>query len=118
MRKRRLIMIVAVVAMAMGLMAPASAGGVTADKLDRAGWACGPAGPNGWTHCFSPAAEASSGAMTIRVMVFDVPGTSFLGPELLIHKDVYNQQPCMTEGGGEYTNLEPLIGIPYYACHR
>lgn len=118
MKKRRMIMMLAVVAMTMGLMAPASAGGLTADKLDDAGWSCVPAGPHGWVHCFSPAAEASAGSITIRVMVFDVPGDTFLGPELLIHEDVYNQQPCMTDGGAEYTYLEPLIGAPYYACHR
>ena len=91
--------------------------GHTADQLDKAGWACGPAGPHDWIHCFPPAARGNPS--TIQVKVFGVEGHPFLGTEILIHKDRYNGQPCMTDGGGPYEPLFPdPPNIPYYACHH
>jgi hypothetical protein len=43
----------------------------------------------------------------------------FTGTETLIRDDIFNDQPCPTEGG-EYTFLSDLgLGGPeYWACHR
>ena len=99
MRTRRLAMILAVVAMVMGVMAPASAakGGVnSADLMDK-GWDCSvdnfAAGGAG-VHCAKASILAFLGAeeagTTLHVMVFSSPADSrygsdevFLGTEIL-----------------------------------
>lgn len=96
----------------LGLFSVASAKGSAADQLENAGWGCEIAGPHGWLHCFGP-----GGGQTIRVKVFSADGDTFLGTELLIHASVYAGQPCATDGGAPYTDLQPALGIPYYACH-
>ncbi len=97
MTKRRMVMILAVVAMVMGVMAPASAakGGISSADLAAKGWDCSvdnfPAGAG--VHCakdsiidFLGAGEPGS---TLHVMVFSSPGDvrftpdTFLGSEIL-----------------------------------
>lgn len=94
------------------LFSGAAAQGNTADQLTDAGWSCAVFPPHGWTHCFSP-----GGGQTLRVKVFNASGDTFLGTELLIHANVYAGQPCATDGGDPYTDLLPIFGIPYFACH-
>jgi hypothetical protein len=113
MRKKLLFVVVLLVLLTTGVVA-ASAGGHNADQLTRAGWDCGPAGPNDWVHCTPPGTGASDA--TIVVKVFDVPGYPFLGTELLISVDLYRGQPCETDGGGPYHDLRP--DAPYFACHH
>jgi hypothetical protein len=118
-----MVMILAVVAMVMGVMAPAGAGGVTAEKLESTpAWSCEIAGPHGWNHCFN---QKNGNGKVIQVRIFgDLDGgwevgDPLLGTEILIHESVYNGQPCSTDGGGEYAYLgsgPPFI--PYYACHH
>ena len=92
-------------------------GGHTSAQLENAGCACGNAGPHNWVHCFPPAKRGNPA--TIQVKVFGVPGDPFLGTEILIHRDIYNGQPCPTDGGGPYEPLFPQPpNIPYYACHH
>ncbi len=96
--------------------------GHTSDQLVNAGWTCVPAGPSSWTHCFSPSVDFpddlfSGNRKTLQVKVFGVEGSPFLGTELLIHSDLYNdnEPPCAQDGGGAY---DPLAGTPYMACHH
>lgn len=94
------------------LAGPAAANGdVTAEKLEDAGWGCFDI-PLG-THCTQDPAALEDGELTaVHVMVFDLEDGHFLGTELLVHEDVFNDQPC-PQDGGEYTNVGP-----YWACHH
>ena len=113
MTRRRLIMMLAVVAMAMAVMAPASAGGPTADKLGDQGWTCFPAGPavpqN--IHCLNPNQGGGSAA---SVMVFSGVDGSFMGTELLrfTSRDL-SELPCPKDGGHWHN-----IGPDTWACHH
>jgi hypothetical protein len=53
----------------------------------------------------------------VVVKVFGVPGYPFLGTELLIRDDLYNNQPCPQDGLDKYEDLSGE-GLPYYACHH
>ncbi len=93
--------------------------GNTSAQLESAGWTCGNAGPNNWVHCFPPGAFASS--VSLSVKVYSQDGSTFLGTEILIKDGYYSGQPCIGEGGGEYTFLpKEATGLPfdYWACHR
>ena len=124
MRARRTVMILAVVGMVMGVMAPVSAGGRTASQMERAGYGCLNLGPHNWTHC----SKAKPSAQSITNMVFSEDGMTFLGTEQLLHDDIYAGQPCPQDddnaatGFGEHwidlSGPFPLPGIPYWACHR
>ena len=117
MKTRRLVIILAVMAMAMGAMAPASAQGATAESLENAGWTCGIAGPHEWNHCFSPARGKA-----LPVMVFGdydndgySEGDPLLGTELLLFGSVYGGQPCSADDGDGY---HAVPGTPFVACHH
>lgn len=84
----------------------------SAEQLSNAGWNCVPAGPNDWIHCFAPGAGTSP---TVQVKVFGVTGEPYLGTELLIHRDIYNGQPCPQDGLETY---DAVAGTPYMACHH
>ncbi len=124
MRTRRMVMILAVVGMVMGVMAPAGAGGVTAETLDATpAWSCEIAGPHGWNHCFN---QKNSNGKVIQVRVFGHfgddpngwdPGDPLLGTEILVDVSVYNGQPCATDGGGPYHDLSG-VGAGPFACHH
>ncbi len=137
MRKRRLVMILAVVAMVMGVMAPAGAGGLTAEKLGATpAYTCFVAGPHLWTHC------VTGGGKATNVMVFGhfgpdgidpgdgtpgdydgyAVGDPLLGTEILLDASVYHGQPCSTDGGGLYHDLRgdgtAPPGTGPFACHH
>ena len=121
---RRLWMLLAAVAMIVGVMAaPASAGGVTAEQLDSSpAWDCEIAGPHLWMHCFN--AKNGNGKVT-QVRVFGpadlsdgyTEGDPFLGTEILVDASVYNGQPCATDGGEPYHDLGGGGEGPF-ACHH
>ncbi|MEE8486355.1 MAG: hypothetical protein V3S38_07405 [Acidimicrobiia bacterium] len=117
---KRVLTTMSLVAALMLTMAPAvlaggsGSGGHTADQLADAGWNCFNAGPSNWTHCVPPA-NGSGGAKAITVKVFGVEGSPFLGTEILLSADVYNGQPCMTDGGEPYSYVPPFDA---YACHH
>jgi hypothetical protein len=59
----------------------------------------------------------------MSVRVFDTEEVSateaeFLGTELLIHVDLYHEQPCPQDELTEYEDLRETAGLPYYACHH
>lgn len=123
MRRRRTIMILAVAAMVIGVMVPAGAGGVTAEKLDSTpAWTCSIEGPHDWMHCFN---VKNSNGKVIQVRVFGpadlsdgyTAGDPFLGTEILVDASVYNGQPCATDGGGAYFDLGGGGAGPF-ACHH
>lgn len=114
MRTRRSVMILAVVAMVMGVMAPASAGGHTAGQLENAGYLCFNAGPSNWTHCIR---ESKIGGPAIPVKVFSEDGSEFLGTELLLREDIYSGQGC-PQDGLETWDFPAGPGDAYYACHH
>jgi hypothetical protein len=114
MTKRRLILILAVVAMAMSVMAPASAGGNNAQTKTDAGFFCFNAGPSNWTHCLG---AEKIGSPVIPVTVYSEDGTTFLGTELLLRSDIYNGQGCPQDGLEVW--VEPAgPGDAYAACHH
>lgn len=131
MRRRRLFMILAVVVMVMGVMAPAGAakGGVTAEQLGASpAWDCDTAGPHAWMHCGN--VKNGNGKAT-QVRVFGpadlsdgyTVGDPFLGTEILLDASVYHGQPCATDGGGLYHDLrgpdgEDPPGTGPFACHH
>jgi hypothetical protein len=72
-------------------------------------------------HCYPPGTGNS--ANTINIKVFETTDVSaetaeYLGTELLMHADIYNQQGCPQEGHDTYEDLYPTTGMPYYACHH
>ena len=107
--------------LALGLSSgAASAHGNNSGRLANAGWTCFPAGPASNTHCVNPGGAGNGHAKAIGVMVFSPTGHPFLGTELLISNDVYNGQPCATDGGGAYHDLsgDAPDFLPFSACHH
>lgn len=114
--KRVVTTLVAMTALLMAVMAGTAAAGngsgPSPDRLQDAGWDCFPI-PLG-THCTQHLDALESGEATaVPVMVFDHESEDLLGTELLIHDDVFSQQPC-PQDGGEYLKVEG----PYWACHH
>lgn len=116
MRRTLIATLIAAVAAAIATAA-GSSGGHTADQLLNAGWECvTPPGDN--VHCTQElAALGRDDRVTFRV--FNVNTGEFLGTEMLVHEDVFKGQPCPTDPPSrQYTYLGPILGLPYYACHR
>ena len=111
MKSRKLVFLL-VVLLLLIVVSTVSAHGNNSDRLTKAGWTCFNAGPNNWTHCTAPGKSMTSGKVG-NVMVFGVDGHPFLGTEILISAEVYNDQPCATDGGGLYHELGPWM-----ACHH
>jgi hypothetical protein len=91
----------------------AVAGGNTADQLEGAGFDCFKAGPYDWIHCMD-LDKLLNGHPVVRVKVFSIDGSEFLGTELLLHEDVYAAQPCPQDD----LNLWGDAGGGYFACHH
>lgn len=119
-------MFVMLVALVVALGAStASAGGVSPAKLGKAGWDC--LFVLGAVHCAPPGGLARVLAGTARSMTFLVFDTAdpsaedapFLGTEIIKHHDIFHGEPCPTDPPSqEYTDLMPLLGLPYFACHH
>ena len=107
----------AVAAGAAFAAAAASSGGHTAQQLIDAGWECvTPPGDN--VHCTKVIEELGT-APRLTFRVFGVGTGEFLGTEMLVREDVFKGEPCPTDPpSGEYTDLRPILGLPYFACHR
>jgi len=118
----RLMIIIAVLSaiVAVGTGAGASAQGVSQAEIEGAGWDC----PEvlGAIHCAPPGGLASvltGEAKTMTFLVFSTSDGEFLGTEQIIRADLFHGQPCPTDPPSrEYTDLGPLLEIPYFACHR
>ena len=109
-------------ALASAAMAvPASA--VTSSQLQRAGWDCiAPLPVTNELHCARPGGLVrmlTGQARTLPMLVFDPSGETFLGTELNVRGDIFNHQPCPKDPPTrEYTDLGPIFGIDYWACHH
>jgi hypothetical protein len=99
--------------------------GVSPAQLGQAGWGC--AFVLGAVHCARPGgfeAVVAGDAETMAFLVFetDDPASEdapFLGMEHIVRSDLFRGQPCPTDPPSqEYTDLGPLLGLPYFACHR
>jgi hypothetical protein len=113
--------LVALVLTASGSVAPA--GAVTPSQLEKHGWTCITAEPvTDQLHCAKSRGLAlmfSGEARTLKMLVFDSSGETYLGTELNVHGDIFAGQPCPTDPPTyEYTHLLPVFGIDYWACHR
>ncbi|HEY4705691.1 MAG TPA: hypothetical protein VII27_08170 [Thermoplasmata archaeon] len=107
--------------LALAVVPPAAASGVSPAKLTKAGWDC--IVVFGALHCAPPGGFARVLSGTAETMTFLVFGTTteapFLGTELIIRADLFHGQPCPQDPPSmEYTYLFPLIGLDYYACHH
>lgn len=94
-----------------------SSGGHTADQLINAGWEC-LTPPNDNVHCTQSLSALGASQQRVTFSVFDVATGEFLGTEMLVHEDSFKGEPCPTDPPGQFTYLQPILGIPYYACHR
>jgi hypothetical protein len=102
----------------LSLAAPAGAARINPVSLTNAGWSCAPI--LGAVHCFPPGQSATTATITAVVFAGLDPSNAnaaFLGNEHLIRADLYAGQPCPTDPPGEYTDLRPIAGLPYFACH-
>jgi hypothetical protein len=123
--RRLLISLVASAVIASAVLVPteaaAKAGGLSPAQLNAQGWTCFDVSPLG-VHCSPPGKPWPPTEPTAQLLYFfnTTDPTSavpdFTGTETLIRADVFNDQPCPTEGGS-YTFLGGL-GLNYWACHR
>ena len=117
----RLMIILVLISVMAGISqsAAASRRGVSQEALERAGWECLEVGD---IHCVPPGGLArvfSAEAEVMTAFVFSTSDSELLGTEQIIRSDLFKDQPCPTDPPSqEYTDLEPLLGIPYFACHR
>lgn len=127
---RHLFILIAVLAVAwsIGSATRASAQGVSPATLGEDTWDCVDFGPIG-IHCGHEGWVGSlqtGEATAITLLVFS--GDQFLGTELVIRSDLFQagneattdeRPPCPTDPeGGQYTDLFPLFGVPYFTCHH
>jgi hypothetical protein len=118
-KMKKVIGILAAMVLLLLAVTVAGAAGHTSDQLANAGWDCIPAGPSLWIHCAPPSVDfpedvGKGERATIQVKVFGVSGSPFLGTELLVRADLYNDNtPCAQDGGGEYGTL-----AGYRTCHH
>ena len=107
----------------------APAGAATASQLDKqANWTCiAPLPVTDEQHCFGPKGFErfiTNDAKVVKALVFDASGQEFLGVEINVRDDVFNDQPCPTDPPTyEYTYLRPIFlpfgfDLDYWACHR
>jgi hypothetical protein len=123
------------VALALGASGSVTpAGAVTQSQLDEThGWSCiVPSqvvpGATDDPHCARTRGLArflSGEAKTLKMLVFDSSGGTFLGTEFNIRGDIFRRgdivpdRPCPTDPPSyEYTHLLGTFGLDYYACHR
>lgn len=124
MRRLSFILAVAVMLLAATVAsANAHGDGNSPAQLGAAGWACENV-PGLGVHCFPPGTQVDASAIAVKVYDTSDPDAEhapFLGTEILIHADIYEQgmQPCPQEGLEHYVDLRATSDpIPYYACHH
>jgi len=118
--RRRLVSTLVAAALALAMAAPTAAHGVSPDQLGDQGWAC--AFVLGAVHCFPPGTGSTTATINALVFATDDPEATeapFAGTEHLIRSDLFHDQPCPRDPPSrQYTDLMPLLGIPYHACHH
>ena len=134
--RTRLLLLLALPAVAMIALAGVASGSPALTDMDRtkaAGWDCTPEVPiaGQYLHCAQPgkpsvADLASADGITdpsMQLRVFNVAGESFAGTETLIREDLHQaDQKCTQDAantaGGKWDLLVLPSGNNYYACHR
>lgn len=121
------LVVIVIPLVAAALLLPMTAvggrGGLTPKQLLDHGWHCFDH-PTLGVHCAAPGQEWPPSGPTTQLLYFfnthelDSTVPDFTGTETLIHHDYYNGQPCPTEGRDEFLDLFPIVGLPYWACHR
>ena len=112
-------LVVAVVALALGVVATAGAGGVSPSTLRNAGWTCfnDPGAPRivcsdpGHGRPVIPAPPDRPASYNFKIFSLD---ETFVGTVHLIRDDLYQDQPC-PQTGGLYSHIA-VIG--YYRCEH
>jgi len=121
-RHRRLSVIAAALGLAWASGNPtvASAQGFSPADLVNAGWDCLDVG--GAIHCFEPGSLEgllTEEAEVVTALAFSNTDGHFLGVEQNIRADLFHGQPCPTDPPSrQYTDLLPIFGLHYFACHR
>ncbi len=115
--RRAAISLVLAMMLVASFASQAMARGISPARLAAAGWTCFDV-PGLGVHCMAPG--DSWGSPTVQLLYFDTTSPTdadadFLGTESLIRADLYNGQPCPTQGLDDYFLIPPL---GYYACHR
>jgi hypothetical protein len=119
-RRKILLAIAAVAALSGGVVAAATATGITPTQLTAAGWTCflDPGAPrivcSDPGHGRPPVPPDPNGAPSYNFKIFGLDG-SFTGTAHLIRADLYRGQPCPQTGGGPYFFIAP---IGYYRCEH
>jgi hypothetical protein len=112
-------LVVAVVALALGMVTTASAEGVSPSTLVNAGWTCfnDPGAPRivcsdpGHGRPVIPAPPDRPASYNFKI--FSLDGT-FVGTVHLIREDLYQGQPCPQTGGAYFH----IAVIGYYRCEH
>lgn len=122
MRTRRLTMVLAVVAMAIGAMAPAALASDQSTK-EAAGWGCGGAVGLPAGHCISPGTVKNfdkivANGGTFQLQVFDEEG-NFLTAESATFKASADSRPCPNDDDPRNTDGTYWPFVPgLYVCHH
>lgn len=121
---RRYFIVLSAAALAMTMIAgPAAGRGPDPDRLAQAGWFC--FGHDAAAiHCMPDGEAVETGqAKSSLIMTWGTATGEFWGTELLIHEDLYNDQPCPQDlVNGERSTYIPLkdlgLPLPYVVCHH
>ena len=115
---RKSVLLVAAIAMSLGVAGTATANGLTPAKLTNAGWTCfnDPGAPR--TVCSDPGHGRPiigdpNPPPSYNFKAFALDGT-FIGTIHLIRSDLYNDQPCPQTGGLYF----PITVIGYHRCEH
>ena len=119
----RLMIVLALLTAAVAFPAiQGAAEGSSPGQLEDAGWTCIVPVPGDNIHCAPPGGLDRVVAHEAELMtfkVFDAGDESYIGTEQIIREDLFHGQPCPTDPPSrQYTDLEPILGLRYFACHR
>ena len=114
---RRIVVLFVVTAMlVIGVIPAASAKGLTQDKLEGAGWACGDSAELPPGHCVNPGRGQGAEVPTFNIMVFE--GGDFHSAEGATFQASADDRPCPQDAespDGTWWN-PPVPGL--YVCHH
>jgi hypothetical protein len=122
MRIRRLIIVLTVVAVAMGALAPAALASDQSKKVD-AGWGCAEAVGLPAGHCISPGTVKNFSKIvenggTFQLLVYDEAG-NFLTAEIATFMASANSRPCPNDTDPRNTDGTYWEFVPgLYVCHH
>lgn len=119
---RRASVVVVAIAVLLSVSLMAQRGGLSPKQLSDHGWICFFV-PGLGVHCSPPGQEWPPTGPTAQLLYFfntTDPNSStpdFTGTETLIRDDIYDSQPCPTQGGANFLG-DLGGGASYWACHK